>query len=58
MTLAEQVKAMPEEERTKFFRAMIEVVEAGRNAGVDPTKWARQYADTYNEIARQLKEQA
>ena len=58
MTLAEQIKAMPEEERYKFFTAMIEVSEAGRKAGVDPREWAQQYAVTYNEIDRQLKEQA
>jgi hypothetical protein len=58
MTLAERVKAMPEEERYKFFKAMIEVSEAGRKAGVDPREWAQQYAVTYNEIDRQLKEQA
>ena len=58
MTLAEQIKAMPKEERYKFFNAMIEVSEAGRKAGVDPKEWAQQYAITYNEIDRQLKEQA
>ena len=58
MTFAERVKAMPEAERYKFFRAMIEVSEAGRKAGVDPREWAQQYAVTYNEIDRQLKEQA
>ena len=57
MTLAEQVKAMPEAERYKFFSAMIEVSEAGRKAGVDPKEWARMYADIYNEVVRQLKEQ-
>jgi hypothetical protein len=58
MTLAEQVKAMPKEERAAFLRALVEVSEAGRRAGVDPRKWAQQYAVTYNEIDRQLKEQA
>ena len=58
MTLAEQFKAMPKEERTAFLRALVEVSEAGRKAGVDPREWAQQYAITYNEINRQLKEQA
>jgi len=56
MTLAERVKAMPDEERHKFFRAMIEVSEAGRKAGASPQEWARMYADTYNEINQRLKE--
>ena len=58
MTLAEQVKAMPKEDRAAFLRALVEVSEAGRKAGVDPREWAQQYAETYNEIDRQLKEQA
>ena len=58
MTLAEQVKAMPKEERAAFLRALVGVSEAGRKAGVDPREWAQQYAVTYNEIDRQLKEQA
>jgi len=58
MTLADWVKTMPDEERHKFFRAMIEVSEAGRKAGASPQEWARMYADTYHEIDQQLKEQA
>jgi hypothetical protein len=58
MTLAERVKAMPEAERYKFFRAMIEVSEAGRKAGASPQEWARMYVDTHNEINQHLKEQA
>jgi hypothetical protein len=58
MTLAERVKAMPEEERSKFFRALIEVSEAGRKAMVDPREWARMYVDTHNEINQHLKEKA
>ena len=56
MTLAERVKAMPDEERHKFFRARIEVSEAGRKAGASPQEWAQQYVDTYNEINQRLKE--
>jgi len=58
MTLTEQIKTMPEEERSKFFRALIEVSEAGRKAGASPQEWAQQYVNTYNEIDQQLKEQA
>jgi hypothetical protein len=56
MTLAERVKAMPDEERHKFFRAMIEVSEAGRKAGASPQEWARMYVATHNEINQHLKE--
>ena len=58
MTLTEQIKTIPEEERSKFFRALIEVSEAGRKAGASPQEWARMYVDTHNEIDQQLKEQA
>ena len=58
MTLTEQLQAMPEKDRYKFFKAMIGVSEAGRKAGASPQEWARMYADTYNKIDRQLKEQA
>lgn len=56
MTFQEQIKAMPEAERYKFFQAMIAVSEAGRKAGASPQEWARMYVDTHNEIARHLKE--
>jgi hypothetical protein len=56
MTLAERVKAMPEKERYKFFRVMIEVSEAGRKAGASPQEWARMYVATHNEIGQRLKE--
>jgi hypothetical protein len=57
MTLADWVKGMPEAERYRFFRAMIEVSEAGRKAGATPQEWARMYTETYNEINQHLKEQ-
>ena len=50
MTLQEQVKALPEAERLKFFRQIMEVVDAGRKAGVPPEEWAKMYADTYKHI--------
>ena len=57
MTLAELIKAMPEVERTALLRALVEVSEAGRKAGVDPKEWAQQYAVTYIEMNRQLTEE-
>ena len=56
MTLAELIKAIPEVERTALLRALVEVSEAGRKAGVDPKEWAQQYAVTYIEMNRQLTE--
>jgi len=56
MTLQDAVKALPDDERLKFFRAMVEVSEAGRKAGVSPEDWARMYADTYKEIDKHLKD--
>ena len=56
MTLQERVKSLPDDERLKFFRAMVEVSEAGRKAGVSPEDWARMYADTYKAIGQQLEE--
>jgi len=56
MTLQDAVKALPDDERLKFFRAMVEVSEAGRKAGVSPQEWAQLYADTYKEIGQHLKD--
>ena len=50
MKFQEQVKALPEAERLKFFRSLIEVMDAGRKADVPPEQWAKVYADTYNQI--------
>ena len=47
MTLQEYVLALPEAERLKFFRQIMEVVDAGRKAGVPPEQWAKEYADIY-----------
>ena len=49
MTFQEQIKALPEENRVKFFRAIMAVVDAGRAAGVPPEEWAKMYADTYKQ---------
>lgn len=58
MTFQEQVKALPEAERVKFFRALMTVVDAGHAAGVPPTELAKMYADTYTHIETMLKENA
>ena len=58
MTFQEQVKALPEEERVKFFRTIIALVDAARLAGVPPTELAKMYADTYTHIEAMLKENA
>jgi hypothetical protein len=58
MTFQEQVKALPEEERIRFFRALMTVVDAGYAAGVPPAELAKIYADTYKHIETMLKENA
>jgi hypothetical protein len=52
MTFQEWVKAMPEEDRYKFFAAMIAVSEAGRKAGVPADEWAKMYVDVYKEVEK------
>ena len=52
MTFQEQIKALPEAERTKFFRGLLVVAEAGRKAGIPPEEFAKMYADTYNEVEK------
>ena len=58
MTVQEQIKTLPEEERVKFFRTIIALVDAGHLAGVPPTELAKMYADTYTHIEAMLKENA
>ena len=50
MTFQEQVKALPDAERLKFFRGIMDVVDAGRKAGASPEQWAKAYADIYTQI--------
>jgi hypothetical protein len=52
MTFQEQIKALPEAERVKFFQAIMAVSEAGRKAGVPAEEWAKMYADTYKEVEK------
>ena len=58
MTFQEQVKALPEEERVKFFRTIIALVDAGHLAGVPPTELAKMYTETCTHIETMLKENA
>ena len=52
MTFQEQIKALPEAERTKFFRGLMAVAEAGRLAGVPPEELAKMYFGVYNEVEK------
>jgi hypothetical protein len=58
MTFQEQIKGLPEEERVRFFRALMTVVDIGYAAGVPPFELAKIYADTYTHIEAMLKENA
>lgn len=55
MTFKEQIKQLPETERAKFFRALIKVSEAGRNAGVLPKEWGELYADITKNVDAEEK---
>ena len=52
MTFQEYVLALPEAERAKFFERIMEVVDAGRKAGVPPEELAKMYANTYKEVEK------
>jgi hypothetical protein len=52
MTFQEQIEALPEAERTKFFRGIMAVAEAGRQAGVPPEELAKMYAATYTAVEK------
>jgi hypothetical protein len=58
MTFQEQIKALPEEERIKFFRAIMAVVDAGYAAGVPAKEWAKTYADVYRGVNDLIEERA
>ena len=58
MTLQEHVKALPEAERVKFFRAIMAVVDAGRAAGVPAKEWANLYVDVYRRVNDLIEEGA
>ena len=52
MTFQEQIKALPEAEKMKFFQGIMAVVDAGYKAGVPAEEWAKMYADTYKEVEK------
>tara|TARA_R110000868_G_scaffold322571_5_gene583505 strand:- start:2498 stop:2665 length:168 start_codon:yes stop_codon:yes gene_type:complete len=52
MTFQEQIKALPESERVKFFQGIMAVVDAGYKAGVPPEELAKMYADTYKQVEK------
>ena len=56
MTFQEQIKALPEVERVKFFQGIMAVVDAGYKAGVPADELAKMYADTYKQTEALLKE--
>ena len=55
MTLQEQIKALPEAERVKFFQGIMAVVDAGYKAGIPADELAKMYADTYKQTEALLK---
>ena len=50
MTFKETIEALPEADRLKFFRSMLAVAEAGRQAGVPADEWGGLYARVCNEV--------
>lgn len=54
MTFQEQIKALPEAERVKFFQGIMAVVEAGHKARVPPEELAKMYADTYKQVEKNI----
>jgi hypothetical protein len=50
MTLQEQIKSLPEPERTKFFRMLMVVCAAGQEANVPAQDFAKVYADTIKQV--------
>ena len=58
MTFQEQIKALPEAERIKFFRSIMAVVDAGYAAGAPPKEWANLYADVYRGVNDLIEERS
>ena len=56
MTFLERIKALPQAERDKFYKAIMLVVNAGVEAGVPPKEWARLYADVLIRVNDLIKE--
>ena len=51
----QEIKALPEAERVKFFQGIMAVVDAGYKAGVPADELAKMYAATYKQINKTLK---
>ena len=56
MTFQEKIKALPEAERIKFFRAIMAMGYAGVEAGVQPKEWAKLYTDVYRGVNDLIEE--
>ena len=52
MTFQEQIKQLPEPERTKFFRMLMKVCDAGQKAAVPAKDFADLYADTIKQVEK------
>ena len=50
--LKRALEALPEADRLKFFRSMLAVAEAGRQAGVPADEWGGLYAQVCNEVEK------
>ena len=55
MTFQEQIKQLPEPERTKFFRMLMEVCDAGQKAAVPAKDFADLYADTIKQVEKMCR---
>ena len=51
MDFLDQIKNLPEADRLKFFRAMLDLSEAGRKANVSPSELGKLHADVVNEVS-------
>jgi hypothetical protein len=56
MTFQDQVKALPEAERIKFFRSIMAVVDAGHAVGVPAEALGKAYADVYRGVNNLIEE--
>lgn len=48
----ETIAALPESDRLKFFRSMLAIAEAGRQAGVPADEWGGLYAEMCNQVEK------
>lgn len=52
MAIKETIEALPEADRLKFFRSMMAIAEAGRQAGVPADEWGALHAEVCNEVEK------